>query len=90
MFPSIKMEEYMKPELSGIFWAKMAAKNIVLVSSGTHFMHRFYQSFTLQGYGKTLLHQRRSEAVVCRCFTKEVLLKILQSSKGNTCVGVMF
>ena len=39
MFSSIKMEEYMEPELSGIFWIKMVAKNIVLGSPGTHFMH---------------------------------------------------
>ena len=39
MFSSIKMEEYMKSELSGIFWVKLVAKNIVLGSSGTHFMH---------------------------------------------------
>ena len=39
MFPSSKMEEYIKPELSGIFWAKMVVKNRVLGSSGTHFMH---------------------------------------------------
>ena len=38
MFSSIKMEEYMEPELSGIFWVKMVAKNIVLGSPGTHFM----------------------------------------------------
>ena len=39
---SIKMEEYMEcmeSELSGIFWAKLVAKNIVLRSPGTHFMH---------------------------------------------------
>ena len=40
MFPSIKMEEYMEPELSGIFWVKMVAKNMVLGSPGTHFMHK--------------------------------------------------
>ena len=38
MFPSIKMEEYMEPGLSGIFLVKMVDKNIVLGSSGTHFM----------------------------------------------------
>ena len=30
MFSSIKMEEYMEPQLPGIFWVKMVAKNIVL------------------------------------------------------------
>ena len=40
MFPSIKMEEYIAPELSGIFLAKMAAEYIVLGSLGTHFMHK--------------------------------------------------
>ena len=39
MFPSIKMEEYMKPGLPGTFWMKMVAKNIVLGSSETHFMN---------------------------------------------------
>ena len=39
MFSSIKMEEYMQAELSGIFWVKMVAKNIMLGSQGTHFMH---------------------------------------------------
>ena len=29
----------MEPELSGIFWVKMVAKNVVLGSSRTHFMH---------------------------------------------------
>ena len=36
---SINREEYMEPELSGIFWVKMVAKNIVLGSPGTHFVH---------------------------------------------------
>ena len=39
MFLSITVEEYIKPDLSGIFWTKMVAKNIVLGSPGTHFMH---------------------------------------------------
>ena len=39
MFSSIKMEEYMESELSGIFRVKLVAKNIVLVSSRTHFRH---------------------------------------------------
>ena len=39
MFSSIKMEEYMESEHSGIFWVKLVAKNIVLGSPGTHFMH---------------------------------------------------
>ena len=38
MFSSIKMEEYMEPEISGFFWVKTVAKNIVLGSPGTHFM----------------------------------------------------
>ena len=38
MFSSIKMKEYMKPELSGIFWIKMVAKKIVVGFPGTHFM----------------------------------------------------
>ena len=32
MFPSIKMEENMEPELSGIFRVKMVTKSIVLGS----------------------------------------------------------
>ena len=39
MLPSIIMGEYMKPELSGLFLAKMVTKNKVLGSPGTHFMH---------------------------------------------------
>ena len=31
---------------------------------------RSNKSFILQGYGKTLLHQKRSEEAVCRCFAK--------------------
>ena len=29
----------MESELSGVFWVKLVAKNIVLGSPGTHFMH---------------------------------------------------
>ena len=39
IFPSIKMEEYMEPELSRIVWVKMVSKNILLGSPGTYFMH---------------------------------------------------
>ena len=39
MFSSIVMEEYMESELSGIFLVKLVAKNILLGSSETHFMH---------------------------------------------------
>ena len=39
MFCSMKMEEYMKSEYSGIFRVKLVTKNIVLRSPGTHFMH---------------------------------------------------
>ena len=35
----IKIEEYMESELSGIFRVKLVAKNIVLGSAGTSFMH---------------------------------------------------
>ena len=38
----------------------------------------------------TLLHQRRSEGGVRRCFTKKVFLKILQNSQENTHVEVTF
>ena len=39
MFSGMKMEEYMESEHSGVFWVKLVAKNIVLGSSGTRFMH---------------------------------------------------
>ena len=39
MFSSIKMEEYMESELSGIFQLKLVTKNIVRGSPGTQFMH---------------------------------------------------
>ena len=39
MFSSIKMEEYIESELSGIFRVKPVTKNIVRGSLGTHFMH---------------------------------------------------
>ena len=39
MFSCIKMEEYIEPKLSGIFWVKIVAKNIVLGSTRTHFKH---------------------------------------------------
>ena len=45
MFSSTKMEEYMESEFSGIFWVKLIAKDIVLGSSGTHFMHRRVKVF---------------------------------------------
>ena len=38
IFFSIKIEEYMGAELSGIFWGKMVAKNIAFGSPVTHFM----------------------------------------------------
>ena len=39
MFSSIKMEKYVKSERSGIFWAKLVAKNILLGPPGTHLTH---------------------------------------------------
>ena len=39
MFSSIKMEEYMESELSGIFRVKLVTKNIERGSPGTQFMH---------------------------------------------------
>ena len=39
MFSSIKMEEYMESELSGIFQVKLVTKTIVRGSPGTQFMH---------------------------------------------------
>ena len=55
MFSSIKMEEYMEPELSGIFWVKMVAKNIVLGFPGTHFMHRRVKEKTVEGKKQKIL-----------------------------------
>ena len=45
MFSSIKMEEYIEPELSGIFSVKMVAKNKVLGSKRTHFVHMRVKPF---------------------------------------------
>ena len=39
MFSSMKMNEYMESELSGIFKVRLVVKNMVLRSPGTHFMH---------------------------------------------------
>ena len=39
MLSDIKMEEFMESELSGIFQVELVTKNVVLGSSGTHFMH---------------------------------------------------
>ena len=38
MFSGIKMEEFMESEHSGIFRVELVTKNVVLGSSGTHFM----------------------------------------------------
>ena len=39
MFSIMKMTEYMKSELSGIFQGKLVTKSMLLGSPGTHFMH---------------------------------------------------
>ena len=39
MFSSIKMEEYMESELSGIFRVKLVTKNIERGSPWTQFIH---------------------------------------------------
>ena len=39
MFPSIEIEGYMEPKLSGILRVNLVVKSIALVSTGTHFMH---------------------------------------------------
>ena len=39
LISSMKMEEYMESEFSGIFRLKLVAKNIVLGSPMTHFIH---------------------------------------------------
>ena len=47
---------------------------------------RFFQISILQGYGRTLLlRQRRSEAAVCRCFTKQMFLKIAKFTGKQLC-----
>ena len=46
------MEEYMEPEVSGIFLRKMVAKNIVLVSPGTYFMHMKVNMDVSQSYNE--------------------------------------
>ena len=40
----------------------------------------FFLIFILKGHVGTLLHQRHSEAAICRCFTKQIFLKILLGS----------
>ena len=44
----------------------------------------------LQRFDATLLHQRRLEAAVRRCFTIWVFFKILQNLQEKICVGVTF
>ena len=39
MFSGIKLEEFMECEHSRIFRVELVTKNVVLGSSGTHFMH---------------------------------------------------
>ena len=46
--------------------------------------------YTARTYGRTLLHTRRSEAAVSRCFTKQVFWKILLNSLENASVEVNF
>ena len=53
MFSSIKIEEYMESELSGIFRVKLVTKNIVRGSPGTQFMHmrvKVSYTFTIIGF----------------------------------------
>ena len=52
MFSSIKLEEYVESELSGIFWVKVVTKNIVLGSLGTHFMHMRVKGYHRYNYTK--------------------------------------
>ena len=52
MFSSIKMEEYMESELSGIFRVKLVTKNIVRRSPGTQFMHMRVNGKINNGYSK--------------------------------------
>ena len=50
MFCSIKLEEYVESELSGIFWIKVVTKKIVLGSLGTHFMHMRVKGYQEKPY----------------------------------------
>ena len=52
MFCSIKLEEYVESELSGIFWIKVVTKKIVLGSLGTHFMHMRVKGYHRYNYTK--------------------------------------
>ena len=56
VFSSIKMEEYMEPELSGFFWVKMVAKNIVLGSPGTQLMHMRVKKSKITFFSQFLKH----------------------------------
>ena len=58
MFPSIKMEGYMEPELSIIVWVKMVTKNIVLGSTGTHFMHMRVNNVLLTAWANLKLYSK--------------------------------
>ena len=47
------------------------------------FNKTFYLISVLQGYGRTLLHQRRSEAAVRRCFYKIDVLQNFAKFTGK-------
>ena len=50
MFSSMKMEEYVESELSGIFRVNLVTKNIVRGSPGTQFMYMRVKMFLVSIY----------------------------------------
>ena len=77
----------MEPELSGIFWAKMVAKNIVTGSSGTHFMRirvknvlRFTEMFCV-----ILILNILSSKYFAEIFAAFFTLKFLSITGRNFC-----
>ena len=62
MFYSSKIEQYMEPELSDIFWVKMVAKNIKLGSLGTNFTHMRVKIMSWTLY-------KKNPPNVCECDT---------------------
>ena len=51
---------------------------------------RLFPISILQGYGRTVLHQRRSKAAVRGRFTKQVSFKIMKNLQECFCAGVVF
>ena len=61
VFSSMKIEEYMESEVSGIFWVKIFAKNVVLWFLGIHFS---YMRVKVRGTLNIHLWSLRQEFVV--------------------------